>query len=47
MSLNPAKSIFGVTTGKLLRHIVFDSSINIDLERVVSIQNLQALSSKK
>jgi hypothetical protein len=47
MSLNPTKSIFGVTAGKLLDHIVSDSGINIDPERVIAIQNLQAPSSKK
>jgi hypothetical protein len=47
MSLNPTKSIFGVTTSKLLGHIVFDSGISIDPERVIAIQNLQAPSSKK
>jgi hypothetical protein len=47
MSLNPTKSIFGVTARKLLGHIVSDSRINIDPERVVSIRNLQAPSSKK
>jgi hypothetical protein len=47
MSLNPTKSIFGVTQGKLLGHIVSDSGISIDPERVITIQNLQAPSSKK
>jgi hypothetical protein len=47
MSLNPTKSIFGVIAGKIIEHIVSNSSINIDMERVVPIQNLQAPSSKK
>lgn len=47
ISFNPAKSIFGVTARKLLKHIVSDSGINIDPDRVVAIQNLQAPSSKK
>jgi hypothetical protein len=47
MSLNPTKSVFGVTTGKLLCHIVSDSGINIDPETVIEIQNIQAPSSKK
>jgi hypothetical protein len=47
MSLNPTKSIFGVIAGKLLGHIVSDSGINIDLERVISIQNLPTPTSKK
>jgi hypothetical protein len=38
---------FGVTQGKLLGHIVFDSGISIDPERVTTIQNLQAPTSKK
>jgi hypothetical protein len=37
MSLNPAKFIFGVTTGDILKHIVSESGISIDLERVISI----------
>jgi hypothetical protein len=47
MSLNPTKSIFGVIARKLLRHIVSDSGIDIDPERVVSIKNLQVPSSMK
>jgi hypothetical protein len=47
ISLNPSKSIFGVTKGKLLGHIVFDSGISIDLERIVPILNLPAPTSKK
>jgi hypothetical protein len=46
MSLNPTKSIFGVTAGNILEHIVSESGINIDLERVIAIQNLQAPYSK-
>ena len=34
ISLNPSKSIFSVTQGKLLGHIVSDSGINIDPERL-------------
>jgi hypothetical protein len=47
MSLNPTKSIFGVIVGKLLEHIVSDTWIRIDPERVVAIQNLQVPFSKK
>jgi hypothetical protein len=47
MSLNPAKSIFGATSGKLLSHIVSDVGISIDPERVKSIQILPPPSSKK
>jgi hypothetical protein len=47
ISLNPSKSIFGITKGKLLGHIVFDLGISIDLERIVAILNLPAPTSKK
>jgi hypothetical protein len=47
MSLNPSKYVFGVTQGKLLDHIVSYSIINIDPERVTTILNIQALTSKK
>jgi hypothetical protein len=47
ISLNPSKSIFGVTKGNLLGHIVYDSGISIDLERIVSILNLPTPTSKK
>jgi hypothetical protein len=47
MSLNPTKSFFGVIECKIVGHIIFDSGINIDLERVIAKQNLQAPSSKK
>jgi hypothetical protein len=47
MSLNPSKSIFRVTQGKLLGHIVSDCGISIDPERVVVIINLPAPTSKQ
>jgi hypothetical protein len=47
MFFNPTKSIFGVTQGKLLSHIISDSGISIDPERVISIQNIHDPSSKK
>jgi hypothetical protein len=40
ISLNPSKSIFSVTKGNLLSHIVSDSGISIDPERIVVILNL-------
>jgi hypothetical protein len=46
-SLNPSKSIFGVTKGKILGHIVSHSRISIDLERIVAILNLPSPTSKK
>ena len=51
ISLNHAKSIFGVDEGKLLGHIIFKDGVKIDLERVEAIkkvplaQNLKALQS--
>jgi hypothetical protein len=45
--LNPSKPIFGVTNGNLLGHIVFDSGISIDPERIVFILNIPAPTSKK
>jgi hypothetical protein len=47
ISLNPSKSIFGVTKGKILYHIVSYSRISIDPERIVSILSLPAPTSKK
>jgi hypothetical protein len=47
ISLNPLKSIFNVTQGNLLDHIVSDSGINIDPRRVTTILNLTAPTSKK
>jgi hypothetical protein len=40
MSLNPSKYVSNVTQGKLLGHIVSNSGINIDPERVTEILNL-------
>jgi hypothetical protein len=45
--LNPSKSIFGITKGKILVHIVSDSRISIDPIRIVVILNLLAPTSKK
>ena len=46
MPLNPTKFVFGVIEGKLLGHIVLNSRISINPERVIVIQNLQAPNSK-
>ena len=46
ISLNPKKSIFRVTEGKLLGHLVSQEGIRIDLERVEAIQRLRFPSSK-
>ena len=40
ISLNPKKSIFCVTEGKLLGHIVSQEGIKIDPDRVEAIQRL-------
>jgi hypothetical protein len=47
ISLNPSNSIFGITKGKLLGHIVSDSGIRIDPERIAAILNLPAPTSNK
>ena len=47
ISLNPSKSIFDVTKGNLLGHIVSDLGISIDPERTTTILNLPAPTSKK
>lgn len=40
ISLNTAKSVFGVTEGKLLGHIISKDGIKIDPERVEAIQKI-------
>jgi hypothetical protein len=47
ISLNPSKSVFSVTKGKILSHIVFYSGISIDPKRITSILNLPSPTSKK
>jgi hypothetical protein len=47
ISLNPSKFIFGLTKGNLLGHIVYDSRISIDPERIVAILNIPAPTSRK
>jgi uncharacterized membrane protein YhaH (DUF805 family) len=47
ISLNPSKSIFDVTKGKLLGHIVSDLEIIIYPERITMILNLPSPTSKK
>ena len=46
ISLNPKKSIFGVTKGKLLGHVVSKEGTKIDIERVKAIQSLTLPTSK-
>jgi len=40
ISLNPAKSIFGVDEGKLLGHIIFKDGVKVDPERVEAIKKV-------
>ena len=47
ISLNPSKSIFGITKGNILGHIISDSGISIDPGRIATILNLPAPTSKK
>jgi hypothetical protein len=47
ISLNHFKSIFDVTQGKLLGHIVSDLRIRVDPQRIVAILKLLAPTSKK
>ena len=47
ISLNPAKSVFGVTEGKLLGHIICKEGVKIDPERIEAISKLPLPSTKK
>ena len=47
ISLNPTKSIFSLTFGKLLGHIISEGGIKIDPNRVSAIQRLDLPRSKK
>jgi hypothetical protein len=47
ISLNPAKSVFGVTEGKLLGHIISKEGVKLDPERVESIGKVPLPASKK
>jgi hypothetical protein len=47
ISLNLSKSIFGITRGKLLGHIVSDSGISIDPKRITVVLNIPSPTSKK
>ena len=47
LRLNPKKCIFGVTSGKLLGHIVTQKGIKIDPDKVRAIREMSALSTKK
>jgi hypothetical protein len=47
ISLNPAKSVFGVTEGKLLGHIISKDGVKLDPERVEAIEKVPLPISKK
>lgn len=47
VSLNPTKSIFALTTGKLLGHIISEDGILIDCNRVNTIQKVYFPRSRK
>jgi hypothetical protein len=47
ISLNPSKSIFGVTKRNIFGNIVSDTGISIDTERIVAILNIPAPTCKK
>eukprot|EP00253_Pinus_taeda_P002656 PITA_02656 len=47
ISLNPTKSIFALTSGKLLGHIISEEGIRIDPNRVSAIQKLDLPRNKK
>jgi len=47
ISLNPTKSIFALTSGKLLGHIISEEGIRIDPNRVNAIKKLDLPRSKK
>jgi hypothetical protein len=47
ISLNPAKSVFGVTEGKLLGHIISKEGVKLDPERVEAISKVPLPASKK
>jgi hypothetical protein len=46
ISLNPKKFIFRIDKGKLLRHIVSEGGIFVDLERIQSIKDVRPLPTK-
>ena len=47
MRLNPKKCIFGVTSGKLLGHIVSKRGIEVDPNKIKSIQEMPVLKAEK
>ena len=47
MRLNPKKCTFGVTSGKLLGHIVRERYIEVDPEKIKAIHDMPALRIEK
>jgi len=47
ISLNPKKSIFAVTEGKLMGHILSKEGIVIDPERIETIMRIQPPTNKR
>ena len=47
MRLNPKKCTFGVTSGKLLGHIVSEHGIEVDPEKIKAILDMPAPSNEK
>ena len=47
MRLNPKKCTFGVTSGKLLGHIVSERDIEVDLEKIKAILDMHAPRNEK
>ena len=40
LKLNPKKCVFGVTSGKLLGHIISERGIEVDLDKIKTIQEM-------
>ena len=47
LKLNAAKCVFGVSSGKFLRHLVTQSGIEVDPDQITSLQSLQCFRTTK
>ena len=47
LRLNPKKCTFGVTSGKLLGHIISELGIEVDLEKIITILDMLALRTER
>ena len=47
LRLNPKKCVFGVTSGKLLGHIVSERGIEVDPDKIKAIQEMPVSKTKK